>query len=486
MHSQMSVGERYDTWRLALEGRIRIVIGPRSAIFAPLANLGLIVVDEEPEGSYKQYDSNPRYHARDVAIVRASLNKAVVVLGSATPSAESYYNAINGKYELLTLPERADNAKLPKIEIVDMAQERLRKKADRKKEIKEKGFDAVKPFAVSSISAELKHQIEERLRKQEGTILLQNRRGFSHVVECFECGYVERCDNCDVTLTFHATKKHLRCHYCGFVKQPPTLCPTCHGKEIRHHAFGTQQVHEELTQLFPTARILRMDLDTTSGKGAHDRLLSQFGAGQADILLGTQMVAKGLDFPRVTLVGVISADTQMLLPDFRSAERTFQLLTQVAGRAGRSKLTGEVIIQTLQPDHYSLKHATTHDFAGFYKEELEYRRELDYPPFSRIVLVEFKGGQENEVGNHAKKFADYLSPKAGKYFSVLGPADAAIPKINNQFRKHLVIKSLKAVDPAGSYVRAALTQARDQYLTSSLGKSRRVQMTIDVDPQGMM
>jgi primosomal protein N' (replication factor Y) len=297
---------------------------------------------------------------------------------------------------------------------------------------------------------------------------------------------VERCDNCDVTLTFHATKKHLRCHYCGFVKQPPTLCPTCHGKEIRHHAFGTQQVHEELTQLFPTARILRMDLDTTSGKGAHDRLLSQFGAGQADILLGTQMVAKGLDFPRVTLVGVISADTQMLLPDFRSAERTFQLLTQVAGRAGRSKLTGEVIIQTLQPDHYSLKHATTHDFAGFYKEELEYRRELDYPPFSRIVLVEFKGGQENEVGNHAKKFADYLSPKAGKYFSVLGPADAAIPKINNQFRKHLVIKSLKAVDPAGSYVRAALTQARDQYLTSSLGKSRRVQMTIDVDPQGMM
>jgi primosomal protein N' (replication factor Y) len=229
-----------------------------------------------------------------------------------------------------------------------------------------------------------------------------------------------------------------------------------------------------------------MDLDTTSRKGSHNRLLSQFGAGQADILLGTQMVAKGLDFPRVTLVGVISADTQMLLPDFRSAERTFQLLTQVAGRAGRSKLTGEVIIQTLQPDHYSLKHATTHDFAGFYREELEYRRELDYPPFSRIVLVEFKGEQENEVGNHAKQFSEYLLPKAGKYFSVLGPADAAIPKIKNQFRKHLIIKSLKATDPAGAYVRAALSQAREQYLTSSSGKSRRVQMTIDVDPQGMM
>jgi primosomal protein N' (replication factor Y) (superfamily II helicase) len=486
MHSQMSVGERYDAWRLAHEGRIRIVIGPRSAIFAPLENLGLIVVDEEPEGSYKQFDSNPRYHARDVAIVRASLNKAVVVLGSATPSAESYYNAINGKYELLTLPERADNAKLPKIEIIDMAQERLRKKEDRKKEIKEKGFDNVKPFAISSVSAELKHQIEERLRKHEGTILLQNRRGFSHVVECFECGYVERCDNCDVTMTFHATKKHLRCHYCGLVKHPPTICPTCHGKEIRHHAFGTQQVHEELTQLFPSARILRMDLDTTSQKGAHDRLLSQFGAGQADILLGTQMVAKGLDFPRVTLVGVISADTQMLLPDFRSAERTFQLLTQVAGRAGRSKLTGEVIIQTLQPDHYSLKHATTHDFAGFYREELEYRRELDYPPFSRIVLIEFKGAQENEVGNHAQRFSEYLRPNAGKYFSVLGPADAAIPKIKSQYRKHLIIKSLKANDPGGAYLRSALTQARDAYQASPLGKSRRVQMIVDVDPQGMM
>ena len=486
MHSQMSVGERFDTWRLAHEGRIRIVIGPRSAIFAPLNKLGLIVVDEEPEGSYKQFDSSPRYHARDVAIVRASLNKAVVVLGSATPSAESYYNAINGKYELLSLPERADNAKLPRIEIVDMAQERRAKKEERTKEIKEKGFAAVRPFAVSSVSTELKRQIEERLLKQEGTILLQNRRGFAHVVECFDCGYVERCDNCDVTLTFHATKKHLRCHYCGFVKQPPILCPTCGGKEIRHHAFGTQQVHEELAQLFPTARILRMDLDTTNRKGAHDRILSQFGSGQADILLGTQMVAKGLDFPRVTLVGVISADTQMLLPDFRSAERTFQLLTQVAGRAGRSKLTGEVIIQTLQPDHYSLKHATTHDFAGFYREELEYRRELDYPPFSRIVLVEFKGEQENEVGNHAKRFSEYLLPKAGKHFIVLGPADAAIPKIKNQFRKHLIIKSLKIADPGGAYLRAALSQAREQYLASSFGKSRRVQMTIDVDPQGMM
>jgi primosomal protein N' (replication factor Y) len=486
MHSQMSVGERYDAWRLAHDGRIRIVIGPRSAIFAPLKNIGLIVVDEEHEASYKQYDSTPRYHARDVAIVRASINKAVVVLGTATPSAESYHNATSGKYELLSLPERVDNAQLPKIEIVDMAEERRRRYEEFKKERKEKGTWTTKLGPAPSISLLLKNHIDERLRKGEGIILLQNRRGFSHVVECFDCGFVERCDNCDVTLTFHVTKKHLRCHYCGFVKPPPTICPKCHGTEIRHHAFGTQQIHEELGAIFPEARVLRMDLDTTSRKGAHDRLLTQFGHGEADILLGTQMVAKGLDFPRVTLVGVVSADTQMLLPDFRSSERTFQLLTQVAGRAGRSKLSGEVIIQTLQPTHYSLRYAAVHDFAGFLREELEYRKELNYPPFSRLVLIEFKGEEEGVVTQHIRKFAATLLAKAGKYYTVLGPADAAIPRIKNQFRKHLVIKNFKSTDPSGTYLRAALLSAREAYASSPLGKNRKVQMTIDVDPQGMM
>ncbi|MBF8295138.1 MAG: primosomal protein [Bacteroidetes bacterium] len=486
MHSQMSVGERYDAWRLAHEGRIKIVIGPRSAIFAPLKDIGLIVVDEEHEASYKQYDPSPRYHARDVAIVRASINKAVVILGSATPSAESYHNALSGKYELLPLPERVDNAQLPTIEIIDMSLERRRRYEDFKKDRKEKGTWSTKFTPAPSLSLLLKNQIEERLKKKEGTILLQNRRGFSHVVECFDCAHVERCDNCDVTLTYHATKKHLRCHYCGFVKQPPTVCPKCHGTEIRHHAFGTQQIHEELVAFFPDARVLRMDLDTTSHKGAHDRLLTQFGLGEADILLGTQMVAKGLDFPRVTLVGVVSADTQMLLPDFRSSERTFQLLTQVAGRAGRSKLSGEVIIQTLQPAHYSLKYVVSHDFAGFYREELEYRRELDYPPFSRLVLIEFKGEHEGEVAQHVKKFAEMLLSKAGKYYTVLGPADAAIPKIKNQYRKHVVIKNFKTTDPSGAHFRAALLRARETYSASPLGKNRRVQMTIDVDPQGMM
>lgn len=487
MHSQMSIGERYDAWRQAHQQKIKIVIGPRSAIFAPLRNIGLIVVDEEQEASYKQFDASPRYNARDVAIVRASYNNAVVVLGSATPSVESYYNALSGKYDTLELPERVDNAKLPTIDIVDMAKERKRVFEDLKKEVKEKQSQFPKRLPPASISKLLKDQITERLGKKEGVILLQNRRGFSHVVECFECGYVEKCDNCEVTLTYHEAKKHLRCHYCGFVKRPPTVCPKCQGTEIRFHAFGTQQVEGELQELFPKATILRMDMDTTSHKGAHDHLLKQFGSGEADILLGTQMVAKGLDFPRVTLVGVISADTQMLLPDFRASERTFQLLTQVAGRAGRSTLAGEVVIQTLQPDHYSLHHVLSHDFPGFYKEELEYRRELDYPPFSRIVLLEFKGERENEVQHHAKKFVEFLlHENSANYFLVLGPADAAIPKLKSQFRKHVIIKNLKSTDPAGSYLRSALLKARQLYKSSPLSKNRKVQMTVDVDPQGMM
>ena len=487
MHSQMSIGERYDAWRMAHQGKVKIVIGPRSAIFAPLENIGLIVVDEEHDGSYKQFDTAPRYNARDVALVRASQINAVVVLGSATPSAESFANALHEKYTLLELPYRVDNAQLPTIDIVDMAKERRALYDDLKAEIKKSGKEFPKRLPYSSISRLLQSQISNRLEKKEGIILLQNRRGFSHVMECFDCGFVEKCDNCEVTLTFHATKKHLRCHYCGFVKKPPTVCPKCGSKELRMHAFGTQQVQEELQALFPKAVILRMDRDTTSRKGAHDKILQQFGSGKADILLGTQMVAKGLDFPRVTLVGVISADTQMLLPDFRASELTFQLLTQVSGRAGRSNLAGEVVIQTLQPDHYSLKHVITHNFRGFYQEELEYRRELDYPPFSRIVLLEFSGERENEVQYYAKKFTEYLTGhNQQKRFIILGPADAAIPKIKNVFRKHVVIKNLKDNDPSGAYLRSALLKTRAQFDTSPLAANKKIKMIIDVDPQGMM
>jgi len=297
----------------------------------------------------------------------------------------------------------------------------------------------------------------------------------------------EKCDHCEVTLTYHTTKKHLRCHYCGFVKRPPSACPSCEGIEIRFHSLGTQQVEEELRNVLADVKVIRMDLDTTSRKGAHDRLLQQFERGEADLLLGTQMVAKGLDFPRVTLVGVVSADTQMLLPDFRSSERTFQLLTQVAGRAGRSALAGEVVIQTHQPDHYSLKYVASHDYHGFYGEELAYRKELDYPPFSRIVLAEFKGERENEVHHHAKKFVEMLhAENTSPANLILGPADAAIPKIKKNFRKQVIVKNLKAIDSTGAQLRTLLSRARQKYRTSPLGKAKGVTMTIDVDPQGMM
>ncbi len=487
MHSQMSVGERYDAWRLARDGTVRIVIGPRSAIFAPLANIGLIVVDEEHEGSYKQYDTTPRYHARDVAIVRAVRSNATVVLGSATPSVESYYNAMAGKFTLLELPERVDNARMPTIAVVDIAKERKRVFEALKEDVRKSGKEFPKRLPDTSISGLLTEEMRIRIEKKEGIILLQNRRGFSHVMECYDCGYVERCDSCEVSLTYHLAKKHLRCHYCGFVKKPPGVCPKCEGTDMRMHAFGTQQVHEELKQLFPHAVILRMDRDTTVRKGSHDAILSQFGAGKADILLGTQMVAKGLDFPRVTLVGVISADTQMLLPDFRASEQTFQLLTQVSGRAGRSTLAGEVVIQTLQPQHYSLKHVVVHDFKGFYQEEIAYRKELDYPPFSRLVLIEFSGGHESEVQHHAHRFAQALNARNAKQaFLVLGPADAAIPKLRDQYRKHIVVKNLKTIDPGGGILRAALLTVEREYVGSQLGKSKKVKHVIDVDPVGMM
>jgi primosomal protein N' (replication factor Y) len=485
MHSRMSAGERYDAWRMARDGKVQIIIGPRSAVFAPLQNLGLIVVDEEHEASYKQFDASPRYNARDVAIVRASLTGAAVVLGSATPSVESYHNALQGKYKLLELPDRVDHARLPTVKIVDMTQERREVLGKLRAELRAEGKAFPKQMPQSSISRLLENQILDRLKKDEGVILLQNRRGFSHVVECFECGFVERCENCDVTMTYHSVKKQLRCHYCGTVKKPPVQCPSCNGVEIRFHAFGTQQVQQELGKTFPDATVLRMDLDTTSKKGAHDKILKQFSQREANILLGTQMVAKGLDFGHVTLVGVISADTQMLLPDFRASERTFQLLTQVAGRAGRSTLAGEVVVQTMQPRHYSLNHVLTHDFRGFYAEEIAYREELNYPPFSRIVLIEFKAKGEAEIEKQAGIFAQILREEdREKAYEVLGPADAAIPKIKNMFRKHIVLKISRSKDPGGGVMREAIRRARERF--DSQIPAGRANMTIDVDPQGMM
>jgi primosomal protein N' (replication factor Y) len=478
----MSGNERHEVWRRAMRGDCTIVVGPRSAVFAPLPRPGLFVVDEEHDASYKQYDAIPRYHARDVAIVRASHVNAVVVLGTATPSAESYFNAMNGKYELLTMPHRIDEVPMPSISVVDMTAERRTEYAALRGSLPEEQRKKLRDFQQSSFSSLLREKIADRLSRKEGIILLQNRRGFAPFVECVDCGYAETCANCSITLTYHLVKKHLRCHYCGSVRAPHAQCPQCGGTNMHMRGIGTQRVEEELAQVFPTAKVLRMDLDTVSRKGTHDRLLRKFGAGEADILLGTQMVAKGLDFPRVTLVGVISADTQLLLPDFRSSERTFQLLTQVAGRAGRSALSGEVVIQTHQTRNHTIQHVVDHDFRAFYEQELVARRELAYPPFSRLALIETKGENEAAVRQESERFARLLRPLDGT-FDVLGPSPAIIARVKNQYRWHIIVKSRKTRDQSGSLLRQALRTAMASFRQNV---RRSVRVIIDCDPVGLM
>lgn len=481
VHSSMSANERHEVWQRARRGEYRVIIGPRSAVFAPLQSLGLIVVDEEHEPSYKQFDAVPRYHARDVAVVRGTLAGAVVLLGSATPSAESYYNVRQGKYELLEMPERVEQIALPEIAIVDMTEERKREYFAMKEAATEANRVKLREFQQSSFSPLLREKIQDRLLKKEGIILLQNRRGFAPFIECVDCGTTLMCPKCNVTLTYHITRKHLRCHYCGLTQQPPATCPHCQSVALQQRGAGTQRVEQELAQLFPSAKVLRMDMDTTTRRGAHQRLLEKFGGGEADILLGTQMVAKGLDFARVTLVGVISADTQLLLPDFRASERTFQLLTQVAGRAGRSTLKGEVVIQTHQPQHRTLRHVVDHNFQLFIEEELEERKELDYPPSARLALVEFSGRNENLVRSEAERFVRALRKLRGE-FLILGPSPAVISKINNRYRWHIIVKSPKTKDPAGAAMRDALrTTAR-----ATIKRKSSVRLTVDVDPAGLL
>ena len=463
LHSKMSIGERYDSWRMIKDGFYRIVIGPRSAIFAPLNDIGLIVVDEEQESAYKQFDNPPRYNARDVAIMRAKFNNAVVILGSATPSLESYYNAKTGKYHLLVLPERVDKARMPKIEIIDMIKER--------KEHNNK----------SSISTTLAQKIEERISRGEGIIIFQNRRGYSTYIECQDCGYVEMCDNCSVTLIYHKAQNHLRCHYCGFVKGVPEKCRRCEGVKLKLKGVGTQRVEDELSQNFSNAKIIRMDLDTTSGRKSYDKIMRKFASGEADILLGTQMVAKGLDFSRVTLVGVISADIPMLIPDFRSSERTFQLLTQVAGRAGRSEKEGEVIIQTFQPNHYIFDYVVKHQTLEFYERELKVRKDLNYPPFSRLILIEFKGENEQNVELASDEFAKELKSKIHQQVQILGPAPAAIPKINRNYRYHIIVKIPKQFDKTAREISGVIWQLKEKFEPKL--NTKGVRMIIDVDPQ---
>lgn len=421
MHSGLSQGEKYDEWRKIERGEAEVVVGARSAIFAPIENIGVIIIDEEHEASYKQ-EETPRYHARDLAIWRSEYHHCPVVLGSATPSLESRARAQKNVYQRLRLTQRANQAAtLPTIDVVDMRQE-------------------VENGNVSSFSMSLQEKLQERLEKNEQSVLLLNRRGYSSFVMCRDCGYVLPCPNCDISLTLHMDSKTMKCHYCGHEERIPYRCPNCGQDKIRYYGTGTQKVEEELQTLLPDSRILRMDVDTTRRKGAYEKILRTFGEGQADILLGTQMIAKGLDFPNVTLVGVLNADTALNLPDFRSSERTFQLLTQVSGRAGRAEKPGEVIIQSFNPEHYAIQLAKAQDYEDFYTKEMYIRHRGDYPPYYFTVQITASHPEENEAAKQmfqiATKLKQGLSPQA----ILLGPTPNAIMRVNNRYFYQVIIK----------------------------------------------
>jgi primosomal protein N' (replication factor Y) len=466
MHSAMSDGERFDSWRHLKSGEAKVAIGPRSAIFAPVKRLGLVVVDEEHESSYKQAEV-PRYHARDLAVVRAQFVGATVILGSATPSGDSFYNAQKGKYQLCELRERPGNIEMPEVRIVDM--------------LKERRISANKSDLI--FSKTLVEKIREKISLREQIILLLNRRGFSSHIKCHDCGFVENCEYCNITLTYHLSGQRLRCHYCGYSKKAPEICRECGGQDILFHGLGTQKVEDALHAYFPEASVIRMDLDTTSKKRSHDRILESFGAGKYNILLGTQMVAKGLDFSRVTLVGVINADVGMLMPDFRASERCFQLLTQVAGRAGRRATRGEVIIQTYSPDSFTLNCVRSHNYDQFFSGEIMARRELGYPPFSRIACLLFRDKNEEKVRRSAQLFAQILRRKSAP-FVILGPVPAPITKIRSQFRHQILIKSDKLTDPAGKRMRDVIREVVDLYRQEA--RNSPVKLSIDIDPVSIL
>ncbi len=465
MHSRMSMGEKYDSWRGIISGKYTVVIGPRSALFAPLENTGLIVVDEEHDQSYKQYDLTPRYQARDSAIVKAKLNSCPVILGSATPSVESMYNSQIGKFKLLELKERVDNAKMPKIQLVDITIEKKKKRM--------RGI----------FSNVLLEEIKKRLEKKEAVIILQNRRGFATQVYCEDCGHIEMCEDCDVSMVYHINKNILKCHYCGNTKPVPRACPVCGSLNIKFFGTGTQRVEDELDYYFPHIKIERIDSDTLDRKGKLGLILNRFRKGEIDILLGTQIVSKGMDFSNVTLVGVISAETTLWLPDFRADERTFQLLTQVSGRSGRSKTEGEVLIQTQNSKHFVLQKVLLNDYNGFYEREILLRKQSNYPPFSRLGLIETKDEYEEKARGAISDFYKYVK-KYSKNLVITAPTEAIISKIKGQYRFHLLIKSIKMRDPGGKELRSAVLSAFVDYKQKS--RFRDVRLIIDIDPQSII
>ncbi|MHC9532566.1 primosomal protein N' [Dellaglioa sp. L3N] len=454
LHSGLSDGERYDEWRRIERKEAQVVVGARSAVFAPLDNIGVIIVDEEHESSYKQ-DETPRYHARDVVLWRSQRHHCPVILGSATPSLESRARAQKGVYEWLQLPQRINGQPMPEVTLIDMREE-------------------MKNTGESNFSEPLRNEITKRLDKKEQTVLMLNRRGFSSFVMCRDCGFVLPCPNCDTSLTLHMDTHTMKCHYCGHEEGIPKVCPNCHSRKIRYYGTGTQKVEEELKTLYPEARILRMDVDTTRKKGAHEKILAKFGAKEADILLGTQMIAKGLDFPDVTLVGVLNADTALSLPDFRSSERTFQLLTQVSGRAGRAEKKGQVIVQTFNPDHYAIQYAKHHDYESFYRKEMSVRHMENYPPY--YYTIQLTASYTDEAGA-AKKMIEavqFLKPVLSDQAIILGPTPKSIMRVNNRFYYQVVIK-YKSENHLKDRLRELMTKSQAEV-------RKGLRLTIDSEP----
>ena len=450
LHSGLSDYEKYDEYRKIMLGKVKIVVGARSAIFAPLKNIGIIVIDEEHTNTYKQ-DNNPRYHARDVAMLRGKYHNCPVVLGSATPSLESFARACKGVYKLLTLTKRAGVSKLPDVKIVDM-----------KEEVRKGNF------ILSSVLVE---KVEDRLKKNEQVILLLNRRGYSSMLTCRDCGMVIKCPNCDISLTYHKSSNTNRCHYCNYSVKNIAVCPQCGSKNMKDYGLGTEKLEEELNKIF-NARVIRMDMDTTSKKGMHEKIINDFGEHKYDILLGTQMIAKGLDFPMVTLVGVINADSSLNVPDFRSAEVTFDLLSQVSGRAGRGNSPGEVIIQSYNPEHYSIVCAKKHDYYGFYKEEMKIRKMLGYPPYFYITVVNITSKDYNIGFSEANKIGNYLRKNLRGDTKILGPSMANVFKINNIYHYQCIIKY-----KYDNKLSEVLTKIDDIYKINN-----KVDVSIDVNP----
>lgn len=455
LHSGLSAGERYDEWRRIQEGKAQLVIGARSAIFAPLKNIGIIVVDEEHDASYRQ-DEGSRYHGRDVALVRGRDEKSVVLLGSATPSFESYFNAQNGKYRYLKLPDRIDFRPLPKVHLIDLKNKET----------------WVRPFVTKA----LHDAIKVRIARKEQVLLFMNRRGFSPSLLCYDCGFTSICRHCTVSLTYHKGLQQLVCHYCGFQSPLLTTCRDCRGTNLGYMGIGTEQLEETIRTLFPEARVARLDRDTTRKKGAYDRILSAMAREEIDILIGTQMIAKGHDFPMVTLVGVISADLSLYVPDFRASERTFQLLTQVSGRAGRGEHPGEVFIQTFQSENYAIQSATAYDYDKFYHAEMVARKERSYPPYSRLALLILRHRKEVLAASSASRLAEIIRGLiAGRDLQVLGPAPASLYRLREEYRYQILLK--------GGSQKTIVTVLKKALQVWEKSKKKGAFLNIEIDPQ---